>query len=182
VLVSVSAIGYYGDRGDTELDESERRGEGFLAEVCEAWEAEARHAEALGLRVVVARLGVVLSERGGALPRMLLPFRLGVGGKLGSGRQWMSCLHAATHEQLRGPLNVVSPAPVTNEVFTRELGHALHRPAFLPVPRLALQVALGEVSGALLESQRVVPRVARDTHYGFAFPALSEALKACLAG
>jgi len=190
VLVSVSAVGFYGDRGDEELDEAAVAGEGFLPEVCEAWEAEARQAENAGVRVVTARLGIVLSSRGGALPRMLLPFRLGVGGKLGSGRQWMSwvhvddvvglLLHAATREQIRAALNVVSPSPITNAAFTDELARALHRPALLPVPRLALRVALGEVSGALLESQRVLPRVARETSYAFAFPELTSALVACL--
>ena len=189
-LVSVSAIGFYGDRGDVELDEGAARGEGFLPEVCELWEAEARRAESAGVRVVVARLGIVLSEKGGALPRMLLPFRLGVGGKLGGGRQWMSwvhiddalglLLHAASSEQVIGALNVVSPAPVTNEAFTRELGRVLQRPTLLPVPRFALRVALGEVSGALLESQRVLPRVARDAGYAFAFPELGGALEACI--
>lgn len=190
VLVSASAVGFYGDRGDEELDEAAVRGEGFLPEVCEAWEAEARQAENAGVRVVTPRLGIVLSPNGGALPRMLLPFRLGVGGKLGSGRQWMSwvhvddvvglLLHVASQEQIRGPLNVVSPSPRRNEAFTDELARALHRPALLPVPRFALRVALGEVSGALLESQRALPRVARETRYAFAFPELSSALAACL--
>ncbi len=190
VLVSVSAIGFYGDRGAEELDEAAVRGEGFLPDVCEAWEDEARQAENAGVRVVTPRLGIVISEQGGALPRMLLPFRLGVGGRLGTGRQWMSwvhlddvvglLLHAATSDRVRGPLNAVSPTPVTNETFTDELARALHRPALLPVPRLALRVALGEVSGALLESQRVQPRVALETHYAFAYPELAPALAACL--
>lgn len=190
LLVSVSAVGFYGDRGDEELDEAAVRGEGFLPEVCEEWEAEARQAENAGVRVVIPRLGIVLSPKGGALPRMLMPFRLGVGGKLGNGRQWMSwvhvddvvglLLHAASWEQIRGPLNAVSPSPVTNEAFTNELARVLHRPALLAVPRLALRVALGEVSGALLESQRVLPRVARETGYAFVFPELPLALAACV--
>jgi hypothetical protein len=190
VLISMSAIGFYGDRGEEELDEAAVRGEGFLPDVCEAWEAEARQAENAGVRVVTARLGIVISDKGGALPRMLLPFRLGVGGRLGSGRQWMSwvhlddavglLLHAASSDHVRGPVNVVSPSPVTNEAFTTQLAQALHRPALLPVPRLALRVALGEVSGALLESQRVLPCVARETHYAFVYPELATALAACL--
>ena len=190
VLVCASAIGYYGERGDELLEESAAPGAGFLAQVCRRWEAEALLAERYGVRVVMARLGVVLAPQGGALARMLPPFRLGVGGKLGNGRQWMSwvqlsdvtglLLHAATHPELRGPLNVVSPAPVRNADFTRALGHALGRPALLTVPRLALSLALGEVSEVVLESQRVVPRVARDTGYHFVYPELGAALGACL--
>jgi uncharacterized protein (TIGR01777 family) len=190
VLVCASAIGYYGERGDELLDESSTAGAGFLARVCREWEAEALQAEQHGVRVVLARLGIVLAPRGGALARMLPPFRLGLGGKLGSGRQWMSwvqlsdvtglLLHAAAHPKLRGPLNVVSPAPLSNAEFTRALGHALGRPALLSVPRLALSLALGEVSEVVLESQRVVPRVARDTGYEFMYPELGAALAACL--
>lgn len=190
VLVSASAIGFYGDRGDEELGEGAVRGEGFLPDVCEGWEAEARQAESAGVRVVIPRLGIVISEKGGALPRMLLPFRLGVGGRLGSGRQWMSwvhlddvvglLLHAACNDDVRGPLNAVSPSPVTNAAFTQELARTLHRPALLPVPRFALRAALGEFSGALLESQRVLPGVARETHYAFVYPELAPALAACL--
>jgi uncharacterized protein len=189
VLVCASAIGYYGDGGDTQLDESAPAGKGFLAQVCQAWEAEALQAEKHGVRVVLARLGIVLAPRGGALARMLVPFRLGLGGKLGTGQQWMSwvhlddaiglLLHAAARKELRGPLNVVSPTPVTNEVFTRELGRALSRPALLPVPRLALNLALGEVSDVLLESQRVLPRAAQSSGYSFIYPELGPALAAC---
>jgi uncharacterized protein (TIGR01777 family) len=192
VLVCASAIGYYGERGDELLEESAEPGTGFLAQVCRGWEAEALRAEQHGVRVVLARLGLVLAPRGGALARMLLPFRLGVGGKLGSGRQWMSwvqladvmglLLHAATRPELRGPLNVVSPAPVTNAEFTRALGRALGRPTLLTVPRFALSVALGEVSEVLLESQRVVPRVALETGYEFVYPELGAALRECLTG
>jgi len=190
VLVCASAIGYYGARGDEVLEESAAPGSGFLAQVCRAWEAEALQAEQLGVRVVLARLGLVLAPRGGALARMLLPFRLGIGGKLGSGQQWMSwiqladvlglLLHGATRPEVRGPLNVVSPAPVTNAEFTRALGRALGRPTLLTVPRLALSVALGELSEVLLESQRVVPRVASETGYAFVHPELGAALGACL--
>ena len=189
VLICASATGYYGDRGDDVLDESSAPGRGFLSEVCRAWEAEALEAEKFGVRVVLARLGVVLAPRGGALERMRTPFRLGLGGKLGSGQQWMSwvhlddavglLLHAANRKQLRGPMNVVSPNPVTNQEFTRQLARALARPAVLPVPRLALSLAFGEISDVLLESQRVLPRVAQEAGYGFAFPELAPALLAC---
>ncbi len=197
VLVSVSAVGYYGDRGDEELGEGAPRGEGFLADVCEAWEAEARAAERPGMRVVVARLGLVLAERGGALERMLPPFRMGVGGKLGNGRQWMPWVHmddviglllhaarehAAPEQRLSGPLNIASPKPVTNAEFTRTLGHALRRPAILSVPRVALRVAFGELSEALLSSQRVMPRAAQATGYGFVYSELAPALAACVRG
>jgi uncharacterized protein (TIGR01777 family) len=191
VLVCASAIGFYGNRGDTELDESSQSGGGFLAEVCRDWEAEALEAEKLGVRVVIARLGLVLASRGGALERMLLPFRLGLGGKLGNGQQWMSwvhlddvvglLLHAAQRKELRGPINVVGPAPATNEAFTRELGRLLGRPTVMSAPRLALRLALGEMSDVLLESQRVLPRVAQQTGYVFAQPELGAALAACLA-
>jgi uncharacterized protein (TIGR01777 family) len=190
VLVCASAVGYYGDRGDEELLESTARGQGFLADVCEKWEAEARAAESIGIRVVTARLGLVLAPRGGALARMLPPFRLGLGGKLGDGRQWMPwvhladvvglLLHAARDERLRGPMNVVGLEPATNAEFTRALGHALGRPAVLPVPRLALKVVFGELSEALLDSQRVLPGVARETHYDYAFPRLAAALEDCV--
>jgi uncharacterized protein (TIGR01777 family) len=189
VLVCASATGYYGDRGDELLDETSPPGSGFLSEVCRDWEAEALEAEKFGVRVVLARLGVVLAARGGALERMRTPFRLGLGGKLGSGLQWMSwvhlddvvglLLHAAAHKSLRGPINVVSPTPVTNQDFTRQLARALSRPALLPVPRLALSLAFGEISDVLLESQRVLPRVAQRSGYTFAFPDLAPALLAC---
>jgi uncharacterized protein (TIGR01777 family) len=190
VLVCASAIGFYGNRGDAQLDESSPGGTGFLADVCRDWEAEALEAEKLGVRVVIARLGLVLASRGGALERMLLPFRLGLGGKLGNGQQWMSwvhlddvvglLLHAAQRKELRGPLNVVGPAPATNEAFTRELGRLLGRPTVMSAPRLALRLALGEMSEVLLESQRVLPRVAQQSGYAFAQPELGAALAACL--
>lgn len=189
-LISASGISYYGDRGDDELDEGAPLGEGFLAEVCRDWEAEARAAEPLGVRVCLMRLGVVLSAAGGALSRMLPPFRLGVGGRLGSGKQWMSwvhvddvigaLMHAAAHESVRGPVNVVSPGPVTNDEFTRQLASALGRPRLFTVPRVALRVALGELSTALLESQRALPRAALSSGYTFCFPEVSSALEACL--
>jgi len=191
VLVSVSAVGYYGDRGDEELDERSAPGSGFLAELCQEWEREALAAEKLGIRVVCARIGLVLAPEGGALARMLAPFRMGAGGRLGDGRQWMSwihlddvaglLLHAATVEEVRGAMNAVSPHPVTNGDFTRALGRALHRPAFLPVPKAALRIAFGEMSEILTSSQRVSPRVAQRSGYVFQHGDLDEALRAVLA-
>jgi uncharacterized protein (TIGR01777 family) len=185
-LVGASAIGWYGDRGDEVLDESSPPGRGFLPDVCRAWEAETLAARDLGLRVVVLRTGVVLGARGGALRAMLPPFRLGVGGRLGSGRQWMSWIHlddlvglyrfALEHAALGGVVNAVAPAPVTNAEFTRALARALGRPAVLPVPALALRVALGEASALLLESQRVLPAAARAAGFAFRHPELSGAL------
>jgi len=192
VLVCASAVGFYGSQGDRELRESAPKGEGFLADVTESWETEARAAERLGIRVINARLGVVLAPRGGAFGRMLTPFRLGLGGTLGDGRQWMPwvhiddviglLLHAASDERLRGPVNVVSPTPVTNAEFTRALGRALGRPAILPVPRLALRAVFGELAEVLLHSQRALPGAALDTNYAFSYPALAPALVACVAG
>jgi uncharacterized protein (TIGR01777 family) len=191
VLVSASAVGYYGDRGDEQLDESAPLGQGFLAEACAAWEREARAAEALGMRVVCVRTGVVLAAAGGALARMLPAFRLGAGGPLGSGKQWMPWvhiddviglfLHASHHEPLRGPLNAVSPQPVSNAEFTRTLGAALRRPALVPIPRVALRIVFGEMSDLLFESQRVLPGVAQRTGYRFEHPELEGAVRAVLA-
>jgi uncharacterized protein (TIGR01777 family) len=190
VLVSASAVGYYGDRGDEQLDESAPLGEGFLAGVCAAWEREALAAAALGMRVVCVRTGVVLAAGGGALARMLPAFRLGAGGPLGSGKQWMSWihlddvvglfLHAGLHEPLQGPLNAVSPQPVTNAAFTRALGAALRRPAVVPIPRAALRIVFGEMSDLLFESQRVLPGVAQRTGYRFEHPELEGAMRAAL--
>jgi uncharacterized protein (TIGR01777 family) len=190
VLVSASAVGYYGDRGDEELDETSPAGHGFLAEVCAAWEGEAMAAEALGIRAVCVRLGIVLAREGGALAKMLPPFRLGAGGKVGNGRQWMSfvhiddvvgiLLHASREPSCRGAMNAVAPGPVTNAEFTRALAQALHRPAFLAVPKAALWLALGEMSQILTSSQRVFPRVAERTGYAFRYPELPTALAAML--
>ena len=186
VLVAASAVGFYGDRGDEELVETSSAGDGFLAEVCGQWEREALAAEELGIRVVCVRIGMVLAPGEGALAQMLTPFRLGVGGRLGDGRQWMPWvhvtdvtglfIHAAENESVRGPLNAVSPNPVTNAEFTDALAHVLHRPAVLALPRLALRVAYGEVSDVLLASQRVLPRVAAASGYRFEHEHLAEAL------
>ena len=168
VLVSVSAIGYYGDRGDEVLDEASPPGVGFLPGVCRAWEEAAAPAAACGIRVVHPRLGLVLTPRGGALARMLPLFRLGLGGPLGDGRAWWSWVvledviavleRLLMDEGLAGPVNVVAPGVVTNGAFTRALGRALGRPAWLPVPALALRALFGEMAeGALLASARVTP-------------------------
>jgi len=185
VLLCASAIGYYGDAGDQPLDESAAPGSGFLPEVCVAWEREARQAEAFGLRVVSIRIGLVLDPRGGALQRMLPPFRFGLGGRLGSGQQWMSWIHLgdladlfrfALENPVRGPLNGAAPEPVRNVDFTRELARALHRPALFPVPSIALKALFGEMASVLLESQRVLPRAAEAAGFRFRFPRLGPAL------
>jgi len=190
VLVSASAVGLYGDQGDRECTEDSPSGEGFLADVCREWEREALAAEDLGVRVVCARIGIVLARGGGALAQMLAPFKLGVGGRLGSGKQWMPWIHvndvvgllrhAARTVSIRGPLNVVAPAPATNVDFTHELARVLRRPAVLPVPRAALRLAFGEMSEILLASQRVVPQGAERSGYAFQHPDLRGALEAVL--
>jgi len=186
VFVCASAVGYYGDRGDEQLTESAAPGSTFLSQVCQAWEAEALRAEELGVRVVRVRIGVVLGAGGGALARMLLPFKLGAGGPIGSGRQWFPWVHlrdlaelivrAVDDPALAGPLNAVAPEQVTNRDFARALGRALHRPAFLPTPAFALRLALGEVTDVLLESQRCVPEAAQEAGFSFRFPGLDAAL------
>lgn len=184
-LICASATGYYGSRGDEVLNESSAPGGGFLPEVCEAWEKEAQAAEALGVRVVRVRTGVVLDPRGGALQRMLPPFRMGVGGKLGGGKQWMSWIHledlAAMFQftldhPMRGAFNGVAPYPVSNSEFTSALGQALHRPAIFPVPAFALKVLFGEMAEILLASQRVAPVAAEAAGFRFRFPQLAPAL------
>lgn len=186
VLVSASAVGIYGSRGDETLDESSAPAHDFLADVCRAWEDEARHAEALGIRVVHLRIGIILGPNGGALGKMLPIFRFGLGGPLGNGRAWMPwihlddivglLLHAAASDDLRGPMNAVAPQPVTNREFTKTLAGVLRRPALFPAPAFALRAALGEFSQVLLASQRVTPRVALATDYRFRFPELRGAL------
>jgi uncharacterized protein (TIGR01777 family) len=184
-LICASAIGYYGSRGDEVLRETAPPGNDYLAQVCQAWENEAQAAMPLGMRVVRIRIGVVLDPRGGALQRMLPPFRLGVGGRLGDGKQWMSWIHLqdlaalfqfALDHPVTGALNGVSPNPVINSEFTRELARAVHRPALLPTPSLALQALFGEMSQVLLASQRVVPAAAETAGFQFRFPQLAPAL------
>jgi uncharacterized protein (TIGR01777 family) len=186
VLVSGSAVGFYGDRGDETLDEHARGGDDFLARVCRDWEREAEVARGLGLRVVTVRTGLVLGD-GGALEKMLPPFKLGLGGPIAGGRQWMPwihlddqvglLLHAATCDDLDGPLNACAPNAVTNADFTRALGDAVHRPTVIPLPGFALRTALGEMSTVLTASQRAVPRRAEETGYAFEHPTLAGALE-----
>lgn len=190
VLVSGSAIGFYGDTGEALADENSPCGKGFLADVCVEWEAEARKAEALGVRVVLIRTGFVLG-RGGALKFIGPVFRLGLGGRLGGGRQWMSGVHvddeaglilwAVENDTLRGPVNAVLPEPFRNEEFTSEVARAVRRPAFLPVPAFALRIALGEASRMLLDNSRVKPRRAGECGYVFRFASLPAALREALA-
>jgi uncharacterized protein (TIGR01777 family) len=191
VLISASAVGYYGDRGDEVLTETSEQGEGFLPEVCKAWEASSSPAADAGIRVVNPRLGVVLSVQGGALKQMLLPFKLGVGGPLGNGSQWMSwvglddvvgaVLHMIANDALSGPVNLVSPKPVTNKQYTRTLGGVLKRPAVLQVPKFAARLAFGKLADeALYASQRVEPGVLKESGYAFKYPELRGALQAAL--
>lgn len=185
-LICSSAIGYYGARGEEIITEKSTAGDDFLARVCMDWEKEAMRAQEYGVRVVLIRTGVVLGDGGGALAQMLLPFKLGLGGRLGSGRQYMSWIHiqdltgimlyAMNNSDLQGPVNAVSPTPVTNREFTRALAKAVHRPALLPVPGFLLQAALGEFATVLLSSQRVVPNSLQETDFIFAFPELGAAL------
>ena len=186
VLVSASAVGYYGSRGDEVLEEASAPGTDFLAGVSVAWEAEAGRARELGLRVVTVRNGMVLGAGGGALARMLLPFKLGLGGRLGDGRHWMPWVHLddvvslmldAAKSEISGAMNAVAPEPVINQEFTRTLARVLHRPAIFPVPRFALALLFGELSTLLVASQRVVPRVAERAGYKFRFTSLEEALR-----
>jgi len=191
VLVSASAVGIYGDRGDEVLDESSAPGTTFLAEVCERWEEEARAAEAFGVRVVCVRIGIVLAPNGGALSSMLLPFKMGIGGKLGSGQQWMPWIHiddvvglilrACVDESVGPTLNLVSPEPVTNQKFTQVLAKAISRPAFMPVPKFGLHLAIGGVADVVLASQRVLPRAAEQCGYQFRHPDFDAALVNALA-
>ncbi len=186
VFVCASAVGYYGDRGDELLDEDSPAGNGFLASVCREWEAAARTAAAVCERVVMLRFGVVLSARGGALARMLPPFRLGLGGRLGPGTQYVPWIHigdavsAIRHvlaHDIGGPVVLASPEPATNAALTRAIAAALGRPALLPAPAFALRLAFGEMANeTLLASTRVVPRVLDGTRFRFRCPTLGEAL------
>jgi uncharacterized protein len=186
VLLAASAVGIYGSRGDEILTETSGRGAGFLADLTSEWEDAARAAEHLNIRVVNLRFGVILGRDGGAFPKIVKPFRFGVGGRLGSGKQWMPWIHvwdavsliafALGDASINGPLNVTAPDPATNAVFTRRLAACLHRPAFMAVPRFALKLVLGEMSEAVLASARVVPAVAQAAGFGFRFPDLDSAL------
>jgi len=189
VLVSASAVGFYGSRGDEVLTEASSSGDDFLAETCRAWEAEAHRADDVA-RVVCARIGVVLGDAGGALAKMMTPFKLGLGGPLASGKQYMPWIHvddvvglllfAAENESLRGPMNVTGPDPATNNDFTKALARALHRPAIFRAPEFALKIALGELTSVILSSQRAVPKVALAAGYRFAYGDLDAAMRAAV--
>jgi len=191
VLVCASAVGYYGARGDQTLTEASPPGGDFLAQVCVDWEEAAQSAESLGIRVVRLRFGMVLGH-GGALAKMLPAFRFGVGGRLGSGRQWMPWIHiddvvnlilfALDYAAVRGAVNATAPHPVNNEEFTRRLAGVLHRPAVFPVPAFVLRLLFGEMSEVLLASQRVLPAAAKSAGFSFQFPDLRAALDNLLAG
>jgi uncharacterized protein (TIGR01777 family) len=187
VIVAASAIGYYGNRGDEALTEASAPGNDFLAEACREWESETARGAEFGARVVNLRFGIILAAHGGALPRMALPFKLGAGGRLGNGRQWMSWLtlqetisiiqFALATPGLTGPVNTVTPNPVRNSDFTGVLAKTLHRPALFPAPAFALRLALGEMADALLLiSQRVMPSKLADSGYRFMQPNLGGAL------
>jgi uncharacterized protein (TIGR01777 family) len=186
VLVCASAIGYYGDRGDEVLTEASAAGAGFLADVCRGWEAEADRATELGLRVVKLRIGFVLGKSGGALARMAPAFRAFVGGRLGSGKQWMPWIHVddvagmfvhAVENDISGVWNATSPNPVTNAVFTSAMGKALHRPTLFPVPPLALRLAFGELGPHMLDSARVLPEAPLKAKFPFVYPELDPTLR-----
>jgi uncharacterized protein (TIGR01777 family) len=191
VLVSASAVGYYGSRADEILTERSKPGADFLAQVCAEWEREALEAAKAGVRVALLRTGMVLGAEGGALSRMLPPFKLGVGGRLGSGTQWMSWIHIADLCDLilfalreptaSGPLNATSPNPVSNADFTRALARVLHRPALLPVPAFTLKLIFGEMAEVLLASQRAVPDAALRAGFVFQHPEIGAALRSLLA-
>ncbi|WP_229400340.1 TIGR01777 family oxidoreductase [Micromonospora okii] len=190
VLLNSSAVGWYGNTGDRVVEEDAPAGEGFLADVCRVWEAATRPAEDAGVRVVRLRTGLPLHRDGGLLKPQLLPFKLGVAGRLGSGRQWLPWISMADwlravrflldRDDVAGPVNVVGPAPVTNAEFTRELARQLHRPAVLPIPALALKVALGGFAQEALTSARVLPAVLRRAGFDYHHPDLPGALHAAL--
>lgn len=186
VLIGASAIGYYGSRGEEILTEDSSPGSDFLGSLAVEWEREAQAAEEFGVRVVRLRIAMVLGRGGGALARMLPPFRLGLGGPIGGGRQWMSWIHredlaalirfALENPAVRGAVNAAAPNPVTNVEFTRELGRAVHRPAILPVPRLALKLLYGEMAEIIYASQRVIPQAALRAGFQFQFSNVRDAL------
>ncbi len=190
LLISGSAIGYYGDQGDTVLTEQSATNKDFSEQLCTDWENEAKKAEQLGVRVCLIRTGLVLAEGGGLLKRMLLPFRLGLGGRLGDGQQWMSWIHRQdwiaiarlmiTDSSMQGAYNATAPNPVTNSEFARTLAHCLNRPALLPVPAWLLKILLGEMSGLVLGSQRVMPERLLALGFKFQYTDLSSALNQVL--
>ena len=188
VLIAASAVGFYGDRGDEILTETSKSGKTFLADVCREWEAESRRAEDSGVRTVLLRTGLVMSKEGGALGTMLLPFKMGLGGVIGDGKQWMSWISLDDHirvittalenENIRGAVNSVSPEPVTNEEFTKIMGEVLYRPTFIPVPEFAVHLMLGEMGEELLlNSERVIPKRLTDLGFEFKFADLKKAIE-----
>ena len=190
VFVSASAVGFYGDRGDEVLSEQAESGEGFLVDVCKEWEAEAMRLEQHGVRVVLIRIGIVLGVDGGALEKLVPIFKWGIGGRLGKGQQWMPWIHvkdlarmiawSIENPKVSGPINGTAPSPVRNAEFTKELAKHLSRPAFLPVPKFAVQAALGEFANSLFASQRVVPDMATQSGFRFKFDTLNGALQEIL--
>ena len=190
-LICASAIGYYGNRGDELLTESSAAGNDFLSEVCVEWEQATEHARAKGVRVVNTRFGIILDKEGGALAKMLTPFRMGIGGRIGDGKQWMSWIalndvigglqFVLANDALAGPINFVAPNPVRNAEFTKALGQALSRPTIFPIPAFGVRLAFGEMADALLlSSQRVEPAILKEARYEFRHPDLAGALKAVL--
>lgn len=192
VLVNASAIGYYGPHGDEELTEESAAGNDFLASLCIQWEKAAQGVEASGVRLAIVRIGVVLDKEGGALAKLLLPFKLGAGGPVGNGKQWMSWIHHADlvglfvhafdQSAARGPLNGTAPNPVTNRDFGKALGRALHRPAFMPTPAFALRLMLGEVADVVTTGQRVLPKRSLASGYSYKFLTLDGALRDIIGG
>lgn len=190
VLINASGIGYYGASDDRGLDEGAPRGQGFLTDLCLAWEAEAIRAAEFGTRVVLLRTGMVLEQDGGALPKMILPFRLFAGGPIMPGTQWVSWIHRSDHIGLiqwalstptvSGPINAVAPEPVTMKTFCEVFGRVLHRPSWLPVPQFALNILLGELGTLMTTGQRVIPAKAMVGGYAFKYPTLEPALRAVL--
>lgn len=188
VFVSASAIGFYGDRGDETVDETSAPGKGFLAEMCVEWEAESARARDFGARVVTPRIGIVLTKKGGALAKMITPFKLGLGGKMGDGKHWMSWIaiddlialfhFALENEELHGAINATAPNPVTNEKFTKTLGKVLNRPTFFTMPEFAIKLIFGEMGEKLLlEGQRVLPKRSQEAGFEFEFENLEETFK-----
>lgn len=191
ILISASATGYYGDRGDELLTETSPPGNGFLADICVEWEKATDHAKDKGIRVVNTRFGIILDKEGGALAKMLPPFRMGIGGRIGEGKQWMSWIalddvvsalqFVLTNESMKGPVNFVAPNPVTNTEFTKTLGRVLARPTIFPIPAFGLRLVFGEMADALLlSSQRVEPVKLSDSGYQFAYGKLENALRSVL--
>jgi uncharacterized protein (TIGR01777 family) len=188
VLVNASAVGYYGDVESGDVTESHSAGNDFLASLCKQWEGEAQKAEEFGVRVVRLRFGVVLEKGGGALEKMILPFRFFVGGPLGSGRQWLPWVHrddvigaiifSLQSPNISGPVNVSAPDQATMREFSQELGKAMHRPSWARVPAFVLRIVLGEMAGTVLTGQRPVPRKLEETGYSFRYPRLDDALSA----